>query len=505
MEKWKTEESQVKIICIGAVVVLIAILVPLFWISSYNFMSADDFVFAKGAEAVWKETHSVVQVMQHQLGVTVEMYHTWQGTYFDIWFCTSMMGLFIENMYYMGTVLSLGGFVLAEFMFFMVVLVKGMGADKFRAATVTISCMVLQILLTPYPVEGYFWFCGAIRYTFVHSLALLLLLLLFQLNQALRKKKVYVVLLESGIVCLSVAVGGSNYVTALTVLVLYTFYVIWLFFKKKPFRVMVLCNGILYLAAFAVNILAPGNLNRQNASGVEQISAINSIILSIKEALEYIFINAIPPCVILGIMFIPLFLGIVKQRNYRYPWPLMVSAISFGVFAVQFTPTIYALQITGAGRIQNLYRINYYVWLYGNELYWIGWLWRKYCERSEKVDDALQGKINKTSYLLEGWMIGVGALCISIYLWGGSTVTSLSAIDDLRSGTARQYYEEYQERLEILEDDSKKEVYLKPFSVKPYLLFFTDIEDDADDWVNGAMAQYYGKEKVKLSGSDGVQ
>ena len=67
MEKWKTEESQVKIICIGAVVVLIAILVPLFWISSYNFMSADDFVFAKGAEAVWKETHSVVQVMQHQL------------------------------------------------------------------------------------------------------------------------------------------------------------------------------------------------------------------------------------------------------------------------------------------------------------------------------------------------------------------------------------------------------------------------------------------------------
>ena len=183
----------------------------------------------------------------------------------------------------------------------------------------------------------------------------------------------------------------------------------------------------------------------------------------------------------------------------------MVSAISFGVFAVQFTPTIYALQITGAGRIQNLYRINYYIWLYGNELYWIGWLWRKYCERSEKVDDALQGKINKTSYLLEGWMIGVGALCISIYLWGGSTVTSLSAIDDLRSGTARQYYEEYQERLEILEDDSKKEVYLKPFSVKPYLLFFTDIEDDADDWVNGAMAQYYGKEKVKLSGSDGAQ
>lgn len=77
-------------------------------------------------------------------------------------------------------------------------------------------------------------------------------------------------------------------------------------------------------------------------------------------------------------------------------------------------------------------------------------------------------------------------------------MTSLSAVDSLRRGYAQTYYEEYMERLAVLEDDSIKAVCFEPYTCAPYLLFFGDITDDPDDWVNRAMSSYYGKDSVTL-------
>lgn len=63
---------------------------------------------------------------------------------------------------------------------------------------------------------------------------------------------------------------------------------------------------------------------------------------------------------------------------------------------------------------------------------------------------------------------------------------------------AQTYYAEYQERLSILKDESVKTVYFEPYTYRPYLLFFGDITDDPDDWVNRSMAAYYGKDFVTL-------
>ena len=173
------KDTQVKVLCVGMILLLVGILIPLFWISTYNFKSMDDLSYAKNAELVWQESHSVLKVMGSQIKDTWEIYQEWQGTYFGLWFFTSMIGIFGESAYYMGTVFSLGGFVLAELFLLMVILVKGLGADKYRAAILSISCIAMQVLLTPYPVEAYFWFCGAVLYTFIHVLALFLLTILF--------------------------------------------------------------------------------------------------------------------------------------------------------------------------------------------------------------------------------------------------------------------------------------------------------------------------------------
>lgn len=496
MKKLGKEETQVKILCAGMILLLVAVLLPLFWISAYNFKSVDDYTFALNATKVWEQSHSVWKVLSAQIEDAWNIYLTWQGTYFSQWFMSSMLGIFGESAYYVGTFLSLGGFVLAEGLLFMVVLVKGLGADKCRAIIASISCIIVQVLWTPYPVEAYFWFCGAIVYTFIHALALLLLTCLFLLARRNEKRTSAIVALEIGIVLLSIAIGGSNYVTGLTVFILYVFYVIWMFWKKNPHKIMALCNMGVYLLAFGANILAPGNSGRQNASGVERLSAIESILRSIKEAINYCVVNLNPPCVIVGLLLIPIFGNIVKKKYLRYSFPLVVSFLSFGIFAAQFTPTIYALQILGAGRVQNLYRLNFYVLMYANELYWIGWLWRRYRENHSEETDHLSENEKRVSYLLPGWLVGGLILGLTLSAWGGRTLTTVSAVQSLRSGEAKQYLKEYEERLILLEDSNLKEVYLKPFSSAPYLLFFGDVQEDTEDWVNKSIANYYGKEVV---------
>lgn len=497
MQKYKEEENQIKILCIGMILVLVAVLIPLFWISTYNFLSVDDYSFAYTAAAAWKETHSIWKVLTAQMTETLKMYRTWQGTFFDIWFSGTLMGIFGESAYCVGTILSLGGFVMAECLLFMTILVSGLGADKCRAVIVSVSCASLQVLMTPNPVEGYFWFCGAIRYTFIHALLLVLLELLI-LFARVPQKKILVVLLDCGIIILSIAIGGGNYISALTMAMLYVLYVAWMFWKKNSHKFLAMCNMIVFFLAFGINMLAPGNNIRQAASGENHMSAIKSILVSLQEAGNYCIVNANPPCVILGLLLIPIFWKIVKERNYRYPKPFLITVFSFCIFAAQFTPNIYALQILGAGRVLNLYRLNFYVLIYANELYWIGWLWRRYRECHPEEMKAVNCQEVRNSYLLPGWIVGGIVLCLSLFAWGGQTLTTVSAVHSLRHGEAKQYRQEYEERLLLLENSDSKEAYLKHFSVKPYLLYFGDIVEDTEDWVNKAIATYYDKDIVGL-------
>ena len=454
----------------------------------------DDFAYSRNSEAVWEESHSVVSVLVAQISNTKDIYFSWQGTFFSTWFTTSMLGIFGKNAYYIGTYLSLGGFALAELLLFFLIFIKIFQTDFFTAGIVAMSCISLQILMTPWPSEAYFWLTGAVVYTFIHALALFLTATLIGMYYADKVWKV--VVLEILAVLLTIAVGGGNYVTGLTMLIIYGLGTLWTIYKKHSYRWVYLGNTLLYTAMFMVNMLAPGNSHRQSSSGVDHMSAIGAILSSLKEAAEYIAVNIYLPCVILGIMFLPLLIKIVRKSKYRYPFPILISILSFGVFAAQFTPTLYAQGITGAGRILNLYRLNFYILLYGNELYWTGWLVRRLEKRYQAVER--EPAKDSAALLLPGWCFGGVVLCYTLVFWGGVTLTSVSAIMSLRTGQAQQYYMENQERLAVLEDESLDEVYLNDFTYKPYLLYFGDIQEDPADWRNRDTAAYFGKKAIYL-------
>lgn len=407
MKMFIKKELHVKIIFVSVLLVLIALLIPLFWIGHYNFPSVDDIGFAKTAEVVWDETHSVVQTCLRQISYAKEFWHRWQGTFATSWFTTTAMGIFGRDAYYMGTYLSLGGFVLFQLLLFMVILKKAMGADFFRAGIISICIVSLQVLMTPVPVEAFFWFCGSAAYTVTYNemIILLSLLVLLYHNQgsALCGKRL---LLYIGITLFTVLVSGGTYVTLILMLLLYLLAVIWYWYRRNSGRWFITVEMILYLVGFLLNVLAPGNQVRLSSADMEGNSAVMAVLLSLKEAVLYVTQYTILPCVIMAVLLLPLFVNIVRKKNYRYPYPVLVTIFSLGIFAAQFTPTLYTLGITGAGRIQNLYRWSLYIWLYGNELYWVGWLCRKkliFCGNAE--ENGMMGR-----YLLGGWIAGGGNL-----------------------------------------------------------------------------------------------
>ncbi|MGN1149064.1 MAG: DUF6056 family protein [Lachnospiraceae bacterium] len=497
IDKLRREETQVKILLAGMIVLTIALLLPLFIIARYSVKSADDFIYFRDPESVWQSTHSLFALCREQAVYAYDYWTEWQGTYFSEWLTTVMMGLCGDQYYFVCSYLALGGLVLSELLAFKMIFVNFLKADFYRTGILALGCILMQILLMPFPVEAFYWFCGTAIYTWIFVLAILLVALVCSLLTLPEKTKRWrVIVREAGILFLSFAVAGGNYVSLMFVFILYAagLFLLWLY--KHRYRVLMSFNFLFYLGCVLLAVCAPGNQKRLTASNAAGYSVIGSILQSLKEAAFYINQWTLLPYILVGMMLAPVMWQMVRARKLKYPVPFLVSVITFGMFAALFTPNLYTLGIIGAGRTQNIYRMTMLFWLYGNEFYWIGWFSRKRTDsREEKGNEGKQ----TASWLLPGFCVGLALTAFSMVLWGGDTVTTVSAVKALKSGQARQYKAEYEARLQVLQDDTVKDVVFEPYSEKPYLLFFTDIVENPEDWVNNSVAEVFGKNSVRLA------
>jgi len=190
------------------------------------------------------------------------------------------------------------------------------------------------------------------------------------------------------------------------------------------------------------------------------------------------------------LLMIPFFWKIADTEKFRFKFPFLVTLLSFCSNACMLTPGLYAMGISGAGRTLNIVKLWFVLLVFVNEAYWLGYLKRK-----------LGNKFPEKRIDVRIWTSGI---LILIFIAFAANVerrafdySSYAAYVSLRSGEASQYHKEHQDRVELLTGEEKV-VELKPFSVKPYLLYFDDITTNIYDWRNTAVARWYGKEIVWL-------
>lgn len=488
-----------KHICILLGILFALTLIPLLILSFYAHPSGDDYSFGRLTYAAVANGGNLIDILKAACERVAIAYEGWQGTYSAIFLMALQPGIWGENFYFLTTFFLLFSLILSHIFFFRVICKHYFQADRSTYWIIALVVLTLCIQFPPSALQAFYWYNGGLYYTFFHSLMLVLFgIMVLALDRPSWKGKVgYGVLLS--VLCF--VIGGGNYVTALLTSVVYFLALGYLCLKKRfKQNWFLVIPFVILLGGFLVNILAPGNAVRQSLI-TEKPSALESVFLSFKYAVDYSNKWLTLPLVVALLFLTPFLFKMAQRSKSQFRTPLFVSFLSFCLFAAMFCPPLYAMNNVGDDRLVNILYYSYVLLFVGNLFYWIGWGIRKYENYCGKHDVSSRSLFESLTTFAQKRAIP-GILCLgilfSVSVYSCSDLppsSTASALYSLTSGEAQTFREEENQRIQLYHDPSVKEVYLTPFSVQPYLLYYS--------WMETVplknIANYYGKDLVAFA------
>lgn len=478
------------------VAALIVVVFPLLWIAKYNYPSADDWSFAALGYHALKNGEGLFGVLRAAVITVMEYRVSWESRFSSVFFGALQPGIWGEKCYGIVAWLMIGSIILSE-LYLCSSLLKKYAKDSGRwlSVSIMVPSLILQLLYTPAPEESFYWYTGAVNYTFVYGLSLVLFALFMKLGTEEFKSGGVRIGIAATACILAVIVGGDNYSTSLSsLLVLLILSVLFFFFDRRAFYRTWFVTAIVGISLW-ICLSAPGNMVRLNASfGGTTAGKKEAIMDSLWYARHAIYNECVDIKTVLMILLIlPFLWKAVKAMDCKFRFPLLFTLITFCLYASQVTPNTYTERAVNTARLRAILFYSCYVWIVGNVGYWLGWI----SKRKYKVPVQVAHIYDKLGKYLLVYSILVGILFGRIVWKSGGR--SFSAYESLRQGLPQQYAKEWEKRLETLHDDSVKEVYFSPISIDPGMIMYTDLEpEDGYIWVNSACARYYDKDVVRI-------
>lgn len=486
---------QILLINVVSVLALAVVLLPLLMIAQYNYPSADDWSFSVYCYKALNNGEGLIGVIKGVIEAVKFYYFNWEGRYSIAIMGALQPGIWGEKCYSIVSWLLIGSIVISEMILFRFMLRSWKSDDnKWIWLPIIVPPLILQFLYCPAPIESFYWYNGAINYTFMYSLSLILLVMLLAMaTETYSKWKE--ILLFVGACIITILVGGNNFATSLSTFLTMIVLSILLSVVYKKVCKRIWFITVLMGSCLMVCIFAPGNSSRINANfGGETGNAVNAIITSLVRSFTNIYSWTNIKVVLMIIFILPFVWKCVKTMQCEFRFPGVFTLLTFGLYASQITATMYVDGTTGGGRMAAILFYSYMIWVVGNIIYWSGWL----NKRQNKFRNILEQIFSKLQKLLIPYCAVIGVLLVGIiYMTDLRQLTSYKAYRDWRQGWAQQYATEWDARLEILHDDTITNVEFLPLSVNPEMLMYTDLQDENGYvWVNSACAEYYEKESI---------
>lgn len=488
--KGRTEERYRKLgvaVCVCAAVLFALSLIPMLALARYDVPSADDYSFGAQTHQVWLQTGSLAAVLRMSAARIKALYLGWQGSFAAMFLMTLQPAVFGEEFYCLTPYVMLGVLIPSVLFFCWTLFRRTFGTSRGCWFLTALFWLTLTIQNAPRAVEGFYWFNGASYYMGFFSLSLVLygLLLLYVRQETPWKRRTQLALAA----LLAAGIGGGNYTTALLSTLLLAGGVVLLAVTKNRRFLGLLLPLLALLATFVLSMAAPGNAVR--AAECHSMAAVPAILRSLETAAVQIGRYTTVVTVLALALLSPVLWRGAKRVAFSFPCPVLVVLVSFGLYAAQLCPPLYAMSFPGPGRLQNIVYAMYVFLMVFDLFYVLGWVAHHHQGHERKPRDPWR---DATGMVLLG-----AALVVCCFAVPRQTpFTSVSALKALCTGGPQQYYGDYQARLELLEDPQQQTVVLQPFSQRPYLLYFDDATADPTDWRNVAMANYYGKRQVTV-------
>ena len=464
---------------------LIASLVPLLLLGRYDWPSSDDYCYAYLPHEALLQGGSFWGEVWHTMW---GYYKSWQGTFTALGLMSVTPLTFSEYLYWLTPVVMLASLCIGTFKLTDTLVRRGLGATWRQTVFVAAPMLLLSIQFVPSPKDSFYWWNGAVYYTFTYGIMLLLVERFTALKLAQSRRQMLWAVLPG--ILAAILVGGSNYVSALLATLIGGLFLLWFLWKERG---KFLPGLVLFLALaipFAISFLAPGNQVRQD-SAAEPLGAVGAVILSIFQAGKDCLTWPNWVHVFALLLLIPAAWGLTEKVKFSFPLPLFFSVFTFLLFAAQNAPHYYALSQAGPERLRSIVYYAFYWLIVLNLWYWMGWLRRAVLPRVKEPEKLLRRCRQLIPVVLVLLVVGLGRC------WGSLACVRASA--SLADGSAAAYYQEQAARMDDLLDPNVTDPVFEPIQNRPPLLYNSDITTDPADWRNNLMRMFYHKNSVTLS------
>lgn len=464
-----------------AVAALICALIPLYAAAQYSYAGVDDYRYGATTHAVWAETGSLGATLAEAARVAGKTYVEWQGSLSAIFLMALQPGIFSDGAYGLSTVLLLSVLVASLLVFCWTLCRVGLQMGQHEALALGALLTLCCVAFVPTPVESYYWFNGGVYYTFYFSLSLFAAALLIQ--RLARRTGAQWLLLAP----LLLLIGTGNLVTALLSCVGLALYVLWSFFCKRERDLTILLALLVLLAAFAVNVFAPGNGVRQAEHPEKSLGAVAAILAALRDGAVYSLHWLAGPTPFVLLLAAPLVWRWAGTCACRFRFPLLVAVGSFLLLSAGFAPNEYAQGFAGEARIIDIQFYLFTLLLFVNLIWSIGWL-RKRVRLT-----------NRAARRAACAGVAVCALLAGLSAVYSRNVAPVSAAHLLANGSGQSYAAAWEARLLQLRDPAQTTVMLQKLDRQPPLLCMVDVAVDETGeyfWYNEQLAAYFGKVRV---------
>ncbi|WP_026656365.1 hypothetical protein [Butyrivibrio sp. AE3003] len=472
-------------------------IIPICIIAGYDCASGDDYNYGSGPHLAYLSTGSVLAAVSAACKTTVDIWHNWQGTWFDVFAFCLHPEVFSDSAYvivpYIFMIMQIAAVCYFSYYFLKV----KWKIDGFYWLMVAAIFLLFSFQLVPSQKAAFFWWVGCIHYCMPFCLSLVTIALT---DRFLTLNKL------SDLIWISLGytlLGGATYPASLLVflsgiILLLVKYMIENRSDKKDLFLII--PYVLELIGLGISMIAPGNANRAAADlaeGAEPAGGliatiVSSIIFSVQDAVTYFF--AEKSFILIALIIVVLITcAFFKQNrfninNHVFAHPLLFVITLFLLNASVYAPRMYTGNTPSSGYM------NFNLWICFScmiaiVIYLCGWA---YTVKSIKF------RLPEYSETI-GTILSVIAIMFIMVLGrhGVKEYTDYICLDYYLSGQADDFRDQMRLQKQLMEDPTVTDVVVPEINFEQGPLMHMPVFSDPENINSYMTSAFYGKNSCR--------
>ncbi len=529
------KEKRLNHLSIVSGICFIVSLLPILWLSFYDYASGDDLHYGAGLRQVFREGGGFGEAVASILSQVRGAYDSWQGTWSSIVLFCLEPSVWGEKVYHIVPWLALLFLLGGTGVLLYELLVRQAGLPK---AFFWITFFVIgfgSVQYMPYLRGGIFWYTSVAHYVFPYGVGLCCIAGAIRWIRGQRSSPCIL----AGLILGMTYLGGAGY-PPLALTGAAVFFILLAGCREKQSRkrsMLLLMPLLLEAIGFIISAKAPGNVVRGGSDFGLHGSRIlytlaQSALQSITGTVQFM-VGA--PLLVLLLLFIVLLTwkaAGLKRYERSFSHPVLMTMVCWILLCATYAPGIYAGVEVSGGVPDTIFFAT--LLLTATALIWItGALRRRWEEKlkayskekgkayskekekanagkpeeavnekavSEKAVSDKKAASDKMAWIEKGAAVLLVAAFALLLVFGRSRLirntVDYTCLSFARSGQLADYEAQMQERLALLSDDGVRDVIVPEMNSEQGPFMHMALMQDPESYTNQATARFYGKDSV---------